>query len=136
MSVGTALAQGTPVVFTSEGRVPQLVCEPGKELEGLELLEKKGIVTILRPQNGNMSKGSIQTYGEKPYPKDEEILKYYGWDIECQCPYELRHPDGSFASGNAAIRVISSLREDWLQEQKDLREQDEEIPEDLPENEG
>lgn len=133
MSVGTALAQGTPVVFTGDKRIPQLVCEPGKEREGLELLEKQGIVVILRPQNGNLPKGSIQTYAEKSFPKDKEILEYYGWEIICQCPYELTHPDGSFASGNAAIRVIASLREEWMQEQQDLRDQDEEIPEDLPE---
>ena len=58
-------------------------------------------------------------------PSVEEVLKYYGWEIICDSPYEISHPDGSFASGNAAIRVVASLREDWMQEQADLKEQDE-----------
>ncbi len=35
----------------------------------------------------------------------EEILENEGWIIECESPYELRHVDGSFASGQAAYIV-------------------------------
>lgn len=30
------------------------------------------------------------------------MLEKYGWVIECESPYELRHSDGSFATGQAA----------------------------------
>ena len=39
----------------------------------------------------------------------EELLEENGWSIECQSPFEIRHVDGSFASGNAARRVIDSF---------------------------
>jgi hypothetical protein len=34
-----------------------------------------------------------------------EVFKRHGWTIECESPYELRHVDGSFASGQAAYIV-------------------------------
>ena len=47
MSVGKALIDGQPVVFTaSDGRVPHVVYRRGKEKEALELLEKMDIVTL------------------------------------------------------------------------------------------
>ena len=42
----------------------------------------------------------------------EELLAAAGWQRECESPLEIRHPDGSFASGQAAILVIADLRED------------------------
>lgn len=35
-----------------------------------------------------------------------ELLSEGGWTIECQSPLEIRHEDGSFASGFAAQIVI------------------------------
>lgn len=51
---------------------------------------------------------------EKLLTSDEEILKYYGWEVECQSPYELRNIDGSFASGQAASCVLNSVREEYI----------------------
>lgn len=34
--------------------------------------------------------------------KIEKILERFGWEIECNSPLEIRHKDGSFASGQAA----------------------------------
>ena len=31
---------------------------------------------------------------EKLLTTDEEILKYYGWEIECESPFEVRNVDG------------------------------------------
>jgi hypothetical protein len=39
----------------------------------------------------------------------EEILEKEGWTIECESPYELRHVDGSFASGQAAYIVADYI---------------------------
>ncbi len=41
----------------------------------------------------------------------ERMLADAGWEVECQSPLELRHPDGSFASGQAAQCVIAALRD-------------------------
>ena len=49
MSMGEALAKGIPVVFTVEGRLPEVVCEEGKEKEALELMEKMKLITLTRP---------------------------------------------------------------------------------------
>jgi len=43
---------------------------------------------------------------------DEKLLIHHGWTIECQSPFEIRHEDGSFATGQAADCVLSSLREE------------------------
>lgn len=43
---------------------------------------------------------------------DEKLLASHGWTVECQSPFEIRHEDGSFASGQAADCVLSSLREE------------------------
>jgi len=54
MSTGKALIKGMPVVFTcSDGRLPNVVCEPGKEKEALELLERMSIITLSRPVRDN-----------------------------------------------------------------------------------
>lgn len=41
---------------------------------------------------------------------NEDLLKENGWEIECESPFEIRHEDGSFASMNAAYRVVEELR--------------------------
>lgn len=53
---------------------------------------------------------------EKLLTTDEEILTYFGWEIECQSPYELRNIDGSFATGQAATCVLNSVREEYINE--------------------
>jgi hypothetical protein len=53
---------------------------------------------------------------EKILTTDEEILKFYGWEIECESPYELRNIDGSFASGQASSCVINSVRQEYILE--------------------
>lgn len=50
-------------------------------------------------------------------PTDEEILKYYGWERECSSPHEIRHFEGSFASGQAANVMMQVLREEYKEEQ-------------------
>lgn len=47
---------------------------------------------------------------------EEKALEYYGWTIECQSPFELRHEDGSFASGQAANYLVDSLIEEYKDE--------------------
>jgi len=44
---------------------------------------------------------------------DNTILEHYGWTIECESPFEIRHEDGSFASGQAAYTVLIDLVEDY-----------------------
>ena len=59
MNMGGALAQGIPVVFTAaDGRKPDVICEPGKEKEALELLEKMGIITLSRPEHMKVHSGT------------------------------------------------------------------------------
>ena len=41
--------------------------------------------------------------------ENSEILEKHGWTIECESPYELRHTDGSFASGQAAWIVTNYI---------------------------
>lgn len=47
---------------------------------------------------------------------DESILDYYGWEIECQSPYEIRNIDGSFASGQATTCVLNAIRQEYIHE--------------------
>ena len=44
--------------------------------------------------------------------KDKKLLKAEGWEVECESPFEIRHKDGSFASGQAAQMVLSVLQEE------------------------
>ncbi len=44
----------------------------------------------------------------------EQVLAHYGWIIECQSPYEIRHEDGSFASLQAARIVAAVLCDDAI----------------------
>ena len=48
MSVMKQLVKGNPVVFTG-GDIPEVVCEPGKEKEALELMVKMNLITLVRP---------------------------------------------------------------------------------------
>ena len=64
-SIGGALQEGQPVVFTLTGRVPQVICEPGKEREALELMEKMKLIELLRPVDGRKPDGTLQPFDEK-----------------------------------------------------------------------
>lgn len=46
-SMGEALKNGEPVIFTFKDRVPELYMVPGKEKEALDLLVAKGLIKIL-----------------------------------------------------------------------------------------
>lgn len=48
--------------------------------------------------------------------KREEILKKEGWTVECHSPFEIRHSDGSFATGQAANIIFQSIIEENLTE--------------------
>jgi len=50
----------------------------------------------------------------KNYLKAEEILKKYGWTIDCKSPYEISNEDGSFASGQAAHYVTNAVMEEFI----------------------
>ena len=43
--------------------------------------------------------------------KDKKILAKMGWTLECELPFEIRHEDGSFATGQAAMIMMLHLRE-------------------------
>lgn len=45
-------------------------------------------------------------------PKNELLLATAGWTLECQSPLELRHEDGSFATGQAALLVVADVCQD------------------------
>ena len=42
----------------------------------------------------------------------DKILKKNGWVVECESPLEIRHTDGSFASGIAAQYAIDGIMKD------------------------
>lgn len=117
-SFGEALSKGVPVVFTRKGTCPEVICESGKETEALQLLEKMNIITLLRPQDGRQVPGTIKPFDEKPYPSDLEILEEAGWTVECESPFEIRHEDGSFATGMAARIVADEFRRQYDEDTK------------------
>jgi hypothetical protein len=41
---------------------------------------------------------------------DTELLEKYGWVVECESPFEIRHNDGSFASIQGADCVLDSCK--------------------------
>ncbi len=43
--------------------------------------------------------------------KNIKLLEKYGWTVECESPFEIRHEDGSFASEIAADIVLKFYRE-------------------------
>lgn len=44
--------------------------------------------------------------------RDEKMLGLKGWTVECYSPFEIRHEDGSFATGQAANMVVACLLDD------------------------
>jgi len=46
-----------------------------------------------------------------PTEEDKKILEKRGWTLECESPFEMRHKDGSFATGMAARIVMEHLRD-------------------------
>ena len=47
MSIGKALMDGKPVVFTGKDRLPEVVCKEGKEKEALELMAQMNLITLI-----------------------------------------------------------------------------------------
>ena len=41
--------------------------------------------------------------------EEREALQHYGWTAECEHPLEIRHGDGSTATGQAANTVIHDV---------------------------
>ena len=59
--------------------------------------------------------------GKVAAPKTKyEILEEQGWTIECQSPFEIRHEDGSFASGAAAHFCVDAIVEYYKQQNQRL----------------
>ena len=50
----------------------------------------------------------------------EKLLEKHGWVVECYSPFEIRHPDGSFASGQAADIVLHALIAGWCDDDQPL----------------
>lgn len=67
-SIGEAMIKGVPIVFRIEGRVPEVVCEPGKEAEALELLHKLKLIQLMRPDDGRRPKGTLKPFAEEKAP--------------------------------------------------------------------
>ena len=44
------------------------------------------------------------------WEEDLKVLEDNGWELECESPFEISTKDGSFASGEAAYIVLSSLK--------------------------
>ena len=63
-SIGEALVKGVPIVFTVKDRIPEVVCEPGKEREALELLDKLKLIRLMRPDDGRRPEGTLKPFAE------------------------------------------------------------------------
>lgn len=48
--------------------------------------------------------------------KIDAFLEEIGWCLECYSPFEISHPDGSFASGLAANYLLDGLKADYPEE--------------------
>lgn len=59
------MAKRQPVVFTAKDRIPQVLCEPGKEREALEMMDKMGLILLLRPDEGRRPEGTLKPFAEK-----------------------------------------------------------------------
>lgn len=64
-----------------------------------------------------LGKGKFKTLIEIDVETDKELLEKHGWIVECQSPFEIRHSDGSFATGQAAEYLVMALREGWADEE-------------------
>lgn len=43
---------------------------------------------------------------------EKKLLKKFGYIVECESPFEIRHKkDGSFATGNAAYKVLEYIKD-------------------------
>ena len=42
--------------------------------------------------------------------EDKKILQHAGWSVDCESPFELRHCEGSYATGQAASLVLLDVR--------------------------
>lgn len=40
---------------------------------------------------------------------EENFLKKHGWTVECESPLEIKHEDGSIATGQAVQMIINYL---------------------------
>jgi hypothetical protein len=47
---------------------------------------------------------------------DIDLLDQYGWVVECESPFELRHEDGSRATGQAAQIVLEYVKREEFPE--------------------
>lgn len=48
--------------------------------------------------------------------EDEALLSANGWTVECYSPFEIRHDDGSFGSGQAARYTLDALQAEHREE--------------------
>lgn len=44
---------------------------------------------------------------------NEILLNKLGWVVECESPLEIRHEDGSFATGQAALIIIENTQSEY-----------------------
>lgn len=108
------LVCGAPLCDNCEHTIRKNGCNSGAELpEGLKgHCKKDEQVYKLWMERDN----PLDIYRNKPPLSDRDILENYGWVIECESPYEVRHEDGSFASGQAVSYLIDSLKEEFKEE--------------------
>lgn len=45
--------------------------------------------------------------------KDVSLLELYGWEIECESPFEIRHKDGSFATRQVADIILQYIKDEF-----------------------
>jgi hypothetical protein len=73
------------------------------------------IVSKKNKHNHSITDGEIKDALPIPMPNqtitDKQLLEIYDWVIECESPFEIRHEDGSFATGQAASIVLDYLKE-------------------------
>lgn len=48
--------------------------------------------------------------------EDIKLLEKLGWTVECESPFEIRHEDGSFATGQAAHVVLMVAQQGWFED--------------------
>lgn len=60
--------------------------------------------------------------------RTEKLLKKYGWQVDCELPFEISNKNTGFASGFAASMIVEYLEltekyDDLLVENRQLRKQ-------------